>query len=58
MTLTREDALRAYARMLNTLDESHIEPLLADDFHYSSQKVFSEITSKAEFLDYIRLNIS
>ena len=54
MELTKLEALRAYARMMNTLDASHIEPLLADDFHYASQWVFEEITSKQSFLDYIK----
>ena len=54
MKLTKIEALRAYARMMNTLDASHIEPLLADDFHYASQWVLDEITSKQAFLDYIR----
>ncbi len=53
MQLTKEDALRAYARMMNTLDVSHLEPLLADDFHYASQMVFAEITSRDEFMAYI-----
>lgn len=52
--LTKEDALKAYASMMNTLDASHIEPLLAYDFHYASQWVFAEIKSKQEYLDYIR----
>ena len=52
--LTKEDALNAYASMMNTLDSSHIEPLLADDFHYASQWVFAEIKSKQEYRDYIR----
>ena len=52
-TLSKEDALRAYAWMMNTLDASRLEPLLAEDFHYASQWVFSEITSKAEYLAYI-----
>jgi hypothetical protein len=34
--------------MVNTLDASHLEPLLADDFHYASQWVFAEMESKAE----------
>ncbi len=51
--LTKEDALRAYAWMMNTLDASRLEPLLAEDFHYASQWVLSEITSKAEYLAYI-----
>lgn len=40
MSLTAEGALRAYATMMNTLDVSGLEPLLADDFHYASQWVF------------------
>lgn len=36
MSLTVERALRAYAAMMNTLNVSHLEPLLADDFHYAS----------------------
>jgi hypothetical protein len=54
MELTKIEALRAYARMMNTLDASHIEPLLDDDFHYASQWVLDEITSKPAYLDYIR----
>ena len=53
MSLTEEQALRAYATMVNTLDASHLEPLLADDFHYASQWVFAEMESKAEFREYI-----
>ena len=53
MQLTEEMALEAYARMINTLDASHLEPLLAEDFHYASQMVFGEIESKLEYLDYI-----
>ena len=54
MKLTEIDALRAYARMMNTLDMSHIEPLLDEDFRYSSQWMIGEIPSKQEFLDYIK----
>ena len=32
MSLTQEQALRAYATMMNTLDASHLVPLLADSF--------------------------
>ena len=49
-----ETGLRAYATMMNTLNVDAIEPLLANDFHYSSQWVLAEITSKQEYLDYIR----
>lgn len=54
MSLTTEQALRAYATMMNTLDTSCIESLLADDFHYASQWVFAEIGSKSDYLAYIR----
>jgi hypothetical protein len=57
MELTKSDALRAYATMINTLDASHIEPLLAEDFHYASQMVFEELTSKQAFLTYIRAKL-
>ncbi|MFY9183546.1 MAG: hypothetical protein WBJ45_10600 [Limnohabitans sp.] len=53
MSLTVEEALRAYATMMNTLDASCLAPLLADDFHYASQWVFVEIESKSEYLEYI-----
>jgi hypothetical protein len=51
--LSQEDALRAYAAMMNTQDIDLISPLLADDFHYASQWVFEEIESKQAYLDYI-----
>lgn len=49
-----EGAVRAYAAMMNSLDVAEIEPYLAEDFHYASQWVFAEISSKQEYLDYIR----
>ena len=51
--MTEELVLRAYASMINTLDSSKLLPLLPDDFHYASQSVFDEITSKEEFSVYI-----
>jgi len=54
MKLKEIDALRAYARMMNTLDTAHIEPLLDENFRYSSQWMIGEIPSKQEFLDYIK----
>lgn len=51
--LTHVQALEGYAAMMNTLDASKIEPILAEDFNYSSQWVLTDITSKIEFLDYI-----
>ncbi len=54
METTEVDSLRAYAKMMNTLNPVHIEPLLAEDFVYTSQMVFDEIGSKQLYLDYIR----
>lgn len=34
--ISKEDALRAYARMMHNLSADYLEPLLADDVHYSS----------------------
>lgn len=51
--ISETDALRAYARMMNTLSVEHIEPLLSDDFRYASQWVFDEIESPEAFLEYI-----
>jgi len=57
MKLTEIDALRAYARMMNTLDASHLEPLLDDEFRYSSQWMIGELASKQEYLDYINYEL-
>ena len=51
--LSKEEALWVYAQMMNTLDASNLEPMLAEDFHYASQWVLPEITSKADYLAYI-----
>ena len=56
--MTKADALHAYASMMNTLELKHLEPSLADNFHYSSQWVFAEITSKQEFIDYARQKLA
>jgi hypothetical protein len=53
MRLTAEDALRAFETMINTLEIKHFLPLLTDDFHYASQSVLAEISSKAEFTEYM-----
>lgn len=54
MPITELDALTAYAKCLNQLSLDFLEPLLADDFHFESQRVFSAITSKNAFLTYFR----
>ena len=52
--ISKEDALRAYARMMHHLSLDYLEPLLSESFHYASQWVCEEITSKKQYLDYIR----
>lgn len=54
MDLTQHEALRAYAKMINTLNPDVLEPLLADDFTYESQTVIAALSSKRAYLDYIR----
>ena len=51
--MTIEEALRAYAAMINTLDISKLEPYLSEDFRYTSQMVLSDIVSKHDFLIYM-----
>lgn len=51
---TELEALRAYARMMNTLDVCHLEPLLAGDLRYNSQWVFEEIVGKDKYIEYIQ----
>ena len=51
--LTHDTALRAYAAMINTLDPSKLEPLLADDLHYASQRVWSSLESKQAYMEYM-----
>lgn len=53
MELTEVVALRAYAKMMNTLSAAPLEALLADDFTYESQMVFQALESKQAFLEYI-----
>lgn len=51
----RLEACRAYARAMNTLDPSHLEPSLSpDDFTYSSQWVLENLRGKAAYLDYLK----
>ena len=52
--LTELTALRAYAKMMNTLEAECFAPILSPDLRYNSQWVFSEMKGKQEYLDYIR----
>ena len=53
MQLTEAAALRAYARMMNTLNIEALEPILSDDLVYESQTVFQPLESKQAFLEYM-----
>ena len=53
MELTEKTALRAYAKMMNTMSAEPLTLLRADDFVYESQMVFQPLESKQAFLDYI-----
>ncbi len=53
MELTEVVALRAYAKMMNTLSVEPLVSLLADDFAYESQTVLQALETKQAFLDYI-----
>lgn len=46
-------ACRAFARMMNNLDFSHLEPWLAEDLVVMSQVVMTDMTSKEEYTNYI-----
>ena len=52
---TREvEFLNKLAEAYTNYDASVIEEYLADDMHYASMWVFHEMTSKEEYLDYLR----
>lgn len=53
MNLTTGQALLAYAKMMNPLDPSCVESLLAEDFQSASQWVFTDIKSKNKYLGHI-----
>lgn len=46
--------LEKLAEAYQTYDASIIEDYLADDMHYASMWVFHEMTSKAEYVDYLK----
>uniref|UniRef100_UPI004048E35C hypothetical protein n=1 Tax=Polynucleobacter sp. TaxID=2029855 RepID=UPI004048E35C len=56
--LSIKDALIAYAKMMNNLNSIEFESLLDGNFSYESQAVLTPITSKQEFIDYIRQKLS
>ena len=55
--LTTYTALSAYARMINTMNVSHIIDLLSDHFQYKSQLVLNDISCKADYLTFINATL-
>lgn len=55
-TLTKEDALREYARMVNTRQIEALEKILSDDFCYDSQKSL-ETLNKQKYIDFINTKL-
>ena len=55
--LTTYTALSAYARMINTMNVSHIADLLSDNFQYKSQLVLNDISCKADYLTFINATL-
>lgn len=51
--MTNKDLATEYAKAFNNLDIAYIEKHLAEDFKYTSQKVFSQMESKVEYLEYL-----
>lgn len=48
------EACRAYARMINTLDYSCLDPWLDPDLEYQSQQVLEIMRGKERYSEYIR----
>ena len=56
--LTTYTALSAYARMINTMNVSHIADLLSDNFQYKSQLVLNDISCKTDYLTFINATLN
>jgi hypothetical protein len=57
MELSEHEAIKAYARMMNTRDIGHFEPLIADDIELKSQVQSEPVQGKRAFLDYLAKNL-
>ena len=55
--MNKTKALEAFAKMMNTCNPEDFLTLLDDNFVYTSQMVFEDITSKDEFALYIRAKL-
>ena len=54
---TEYDAVKAYARMMNTSNINHFEPFIADDIELISQIQAEPVQGRREFLDYLARNL-
>ena len=52
-TLTKKEAVTILAKAWNNLDASLIEPYIAEDIIYWSQKVLTDMTGKKAVMDYL-----
>jgi hypothetical protein len=55
--MDKTKALEAFARMMNRSNADEFLQLIHEDFVYSSQIVFEDITSKKEFSSYIKAKL-
>ena len=56
MVLTELDAIKAYARMMNTRSIEHFKPLIADDIELKSQVQSKPVQGKDAFLEFMLKN--
>ena len=57
MVLTEYDAVKAYARMMNTRELAHFEPYMAEDIELKSQVQAEPVQGKQAFLDHLAKNL-
>lgn len=57
MDLSEREAVKAYARMMNTRNIGHFEPLIADDIELKSQVQSEPVQGRQAFLDYLAKNL-
>jgi len=57
MVLTEYYAIKEYARMMNTRNLDHFEPLIAEDMEFKSQVQSEPVQGKQGFLEYMVENL-
>jgi hypothetical protein len=57
MSLTKEEALRAYAKVWNNLDIGNFPDILADDFHYAIDAGAEEIPEKPPCIPAVKESV-